>query len=388
MSSTLQIQLDPKLENVNVHWGRSPMVFDPAGNVDNDEGEKKTNKDGFVDFAKMDPGPVYLLIKAEGFEQYRDETPIAMMPRDGEAPLPMLTVRLASKRGFLTADGLIFRTDDGQPWPFMGYTIQTPISEIAAGRDVGARIDEAKGYGANTIVAICMNMGQFAADHGFWVDPRDPNWPNWVSILCDLCAERGMRLAPALFQQAKPLSDGEKRDAWAKFRDVLRGRWNVLGRMGNENNVNDWDPAALEAPSNTGGVLYSSGSRGINNPPRPPNFDWAEWEPPREPRAKTFSDAGGAGWYMIDGYPEFQPPIHTPLVCIEPPFFHESEHDQWGDKRWTNSADALTLGLNIGANFAGGAYGCSEGLECRPAGPNAQDCARQFFRGLKAGFVR
>ena len=115
--------------------------------------------------------------------------------------------------------------------------------------------------------------------------------------------------------------------------------------------------------------------------------DWAEWEPPREPRAKTFSDAGGAGWYMYDGYPEFTG-VPKPIVCIEPPFFHESEHDQWGDKRWYKPADALTLGLNIGGNFAGGAFGSSEGLETRPNGPVAAECARQFFRGLHAGFVR
>lgn len=295
----------------------------------------------------------------------------------------------AAQHGPLHVCGLDFCDEDGQPWLFAGYATYTLISEVAHGHDINPLFEEATRYGANTIVTLGMDLGPFAHDHDFAVDPRNPQWASWLATIFDTAAAHQLRVALGVFQQAQALSDAERRQAFATAANVARGRWNVLLRCGNEDDVNGWrhDSPDCARPPDMQGVLLSTGSRGINNPPTPPNWDWAEWEPPREPRAKTFSDAGGAGWYMLDGYPDF-PAVHLPLVVIEPPFFHDSPRDQWGDARWTNPGDALRLGLNIGANFAGGTFGSSQSLESHPNGPGAAECARQFFRGLRAAFVR
>src|ERR1019366_3277751 len=61
---------------------------------------------------------------------------------------------------------------NGQPWPFIGYTIQTLMASIAKGEDYGAILDEAVGYGFNSIIAFGCLLGQWYHDNGFEVDPR------------------------------------------------------------------------------------------------------------------------------------------------------------------------------------------------------------------------
>jgi hypothetical protein len=73
---------------------------------------------------------------------------------------------------------------------------------------------------------------------------------------------------------------------------------------------------------------------------------------------------------------------------IEPPFFNDTDPDGFGDGRWTSPAAALRLGLNITANCAGGAFGSTQSLVCRPNGPIAAACARAQRRGMRAGFQR
>lgn len=352
--------------------------------------DMKTNDDGTQNWPiwqwSGDQG--YTLYVNTGDYRNPDYTSDAkyVAPHDG-GDQPFTLTRVAHESGFLHIDGRHFKTEDGKPWLLAGYASYTIISEIAKGHDIGPFLDEAISYGANTLVCLGMDLGPYAHAHDFAVDPRDPNWPTWLAILFDACAERHLRCAFGVFQQAQPLSDSEKADTWRKACDVARGRWNVLLRLGNEDDVNGWNHGMFPRPENMGGVLVSTGSRGINNPPTPPNWDFAEWEPPREPRAKTFSDAGGAGWYMMDGYPDF-PAVTCPLVCIEPPFFNNVSPDAVGDTRWTSVDDALTLGLNIGANFAGGVFGSSDSLETRLNNATVANQARAFFRGLWAAFVR
>lgn len=326
----------------------------------------------------------------DGFQQAASQDIAVQAGTNAEVRFDLRPIALgAQQQGFLHVCGLDFCDDSGKPWLLAGYATYTLISEVAKGHDINPLFDEAASYGANTIVTLGMDLGPFAHDHNFAVDPRDPQWASWLATIFDTAAAHQMRVALGVFQQAQALSDAERRQAMATAANVARGRWNVLLRCGNEDDVNGWrhDSPDCTKPADMQGVLLSTGSRGINNPPTPPNWDWAEWEPPRDPRAKTFSDAGGAGWYMFDGYPDF-PAVHMPIVVIEPPFFHDTPRDQWGDARWTSTTDALRLGLNIGANFAGGTFGASDGLESRPLGPNAAECARQFFRGLRAGFQR
>lgn len=346
--------------------------------------------DGTTAWDELNPErnvPYVVTVDAPGFAPYRErhdnlfqDIDISLKPAAQQSGRLYVQNYDNQRFDFMTEN-------DGKPWCLAGYATFTIMSEIQKGHDIGPILDEGILLGANTLVALGMDMGQFAHDHGFAVDPRDPNWQGWLVKLFDECAKRSMRCALGVFQQAQVLSDSETQQTWAKACEVARGRWNVLLRAGNEDDVNGWDHNELPRPQNMGGVLCSTGSRGINNPPVPQNWDFAEWEPRRDPFKKAIDDAGAGSWEMYDGYPGF-PAVKMPIVCIEPPFFHESSHDQYGDFRWHEPWKALTLGLNIGANFCGGVFGSSASLECQPNGPVASECARQFFRGLKSGFQR
>lgn len=334
-------------------------------------------------FQNVDRGAVRVWMRKAGYVDQQFDT---TMPDDGAKEIRLVPAP-AGEAGPLRRDGRTFRTASGQRWQMKGYTCQTLTAEIAHGRGIDDCLDEAVSLNYNTIVSLCMDMGEWAHAHGYFVDPRDPQWQSWFETTLNKCEDRKLRIFPAMFQQAQTLSSTEKRATWDRYCQVVRGRWHVIARMGNEKDVNAWDPNELNMNPDLGGCLLSLGSYGINNAPMPPRRDIVEWEPPRDPRAKALSDSGGAGYYMVDGYDGF-PAVDQILVVSEPPFFHESQFDQWGDKRWCKPEDALLLGLNIGANFEGGAFGSSASLECQRNGPVAAECARQFRRGLEAGFVR
>lgn len=369
------VALDHKVEGVHVLVdGHALPDTDGAGN---------TSVDGLTD------GVHAVRLEYSGFVGY-DGT--VTVPRTDPFQVSLArAIPNAGQSGFIHVCGganpFDFCDDQGRPWLFAGYASYTLISEVAKGHDIGPFLDEAIGYGYTTIVTLGMDLGPWAHDHGFAVDPRDPNWPAWMASIYDQAAARGLRVALGVFQQAQDLSDQERRQAVLTACNVARGRWNVFLRGGNEDNVNGWDHRALPSCGDLGGVLWSTGSRGINNPPEPPNGAWAEWEGRRDPFPKAIDDAGAGAWEMYAGYPGFAA-VPTPIVVIEPPFFYESDRDMYGDFRWFEPWKALRLGLNIGANFAGGTFGSSQSLETKPNGPNTAASARQFVRGMRAAFQR
>src|SRR5258708_2757288 len=204
----------------------------------------------------------------------------------------------------------------------------------------------------------------------------------------DACAAKGLRVASAVLADVQGVNGPQQFAIWHLAWDVSRNRWNVFLRVGNEDGANGYDCGGFDRPQNMGGVLCSRGSRGINTPPHPNHWDFAEWEPRRDPTFKALDDAGAGILELRHGYAQYPGGVPVPLVVIEPPFFHDSPHDQWGDTRWTDPRLALQLGLNIGANCPGGAFGASDGLICQPLQPRAAECARQFFRGLRGAFLR
>jgi hypothetical protein len=286
--------------------------------------------------------------------------------------------------GFLRINGREIVTEDGQPWCLAGYAIYTLISSVKKGQDIGPLFDEAIGYGANTIVALSMDLGDWAKQNGFAVDPRDPRWPGWLATVFDVAASKQMRVALGVFQQAGSLGTSEQQAVWTSACNVMRGRWNAIARLGNESNVNGWDPSRFARPA-LSGVLCTTGSRGIGNAPGGPQWNIIEWEPRRDPVYKAMDDAGSGALEIQDGQPGC-PTFNGPIFIIEPPFFNNVSPDGWGDTRWTDPKLALRLGGEIGVNTSGGVYGDSACLIGQPS--STPECARAFFRGLWAGFVR
>lgn len=365
---------DHKVEGAHVLFDAQSADTDGAGNVS---------------FDQQPDGVHHVTVQADGFNPVI--TDVTLPHSD---PLNVaLTRTLASsgQSGFLHTcsvrpSGPDLCDDSGQPWLFAGYDTYTLLANAAHGHDITPVLDEAAGYGYNVAVVLGMDLGPWSKDHSYDLDPRDPRWPGLVAQLFDDAAQRQMRVFFAVFQQAQPLSDAEQKAVWQRACDVARGRWNVILALGNEDDVNGWRHENFpRCNGDMGGVLLSTGSRGINNPPTPPNWDIALWEPRRGPLHKAMDDAGAGVLEQHAGYPGF-PAVTVPVVEIEPPFFNNVTPDQFGDQRWTDPKLALQLGLEIGSNSAGGSYGDSYSLIGEPS--RCQECARQFIRGLRAAFQR
>lgn len=289
-------------------------------------------------------------------------------------------------RGFLRTQGADFVTEDGQPWLFAGYSAHTLIGEIAAGRDIGPLLDKAIGYGANTIITIGCHLSPWKKDHGFYYDPRQAAYQGHLAALFDQCASKGLRVAYAVLADGQGLSTSEQQGIWRRAQDVARGRWNVLLRIGNEGPENNWRPDDFSR-ADLGGVLQSKGSAGGDTVPYLPAWDFAEYESRRDlPKALLDANCLELAFGGWDANPRGI--RNVPIVNIEPVFFHDTEIDQYGDRRWTDPVLAYRLGLQIGSGCAGGGFGASDGLVCRPLQPRAAECARRFFAGLRAGFMR
>ncbi len=349
-----------------------------------------TNQDGYTDWELPD-GMLSIQVAASGFVTRTVSHTVAELATQhnciqlDRAPSP---IPIGKEHGYLRADTTIFRDDQNAPWLFAGYTIHTLLVNVSHGQDINPLLDGPIADGYNTIIVLGGFYGDWYTQNGFALDQRAPEYQAWLRTLFDITASRGVRVYLRVFQSAQALNQSEQTAIWNATCDSARGRWNVLLGLVNEAPVNGVDPAQFAPCPNMQGVLQSRGSMGINNPPFSPHWDFAEWEPRREPVYKAMDDAGAGVLELIHGYTEYPQGVNVPVIIGEPPFFNEVTPDQYGDTRWTDPNLALQLGLNIGADSAGGAFGSATGLVALPDTPGTVILRQQFLRGLKAAFIR
>jgi len=295
---------------------------------------------------------------------------------------------------FAHDDQYLFATDDGKPWAFAGYSMHLLISAIHTGQDVTGVLQETVDYGANVIVTIGTHLSPWKQEHGFYVDPLADvdRYQRELAQMFDLAASYNLRVAHAVLADCQyKYGVSDQRRIWDVNCEVMKGRWNVLGRIGNECYSNGYWPDDFSFPD-LGGVLASYGSVGIDIEPWLTYKDWHEWEPPRDPYPKAIADSGSGILQQYTGYTNSDGldvgPYRCPVVAIEMPFFNDTNPDQYGDERWTDPAQALQLGTHCAASCAGGATGTSNGLEAKPNGAVAAECMRQFFKGFWQGWQR
>ncbi len=315
-----------------------------------------------------------------------DGSELTGLTLDVEAPAV-----LPGESGFLRSAGAYLVGENGEPALVAGYNIHTLLVKVSKGEEIDTLLEEAKSYGANCTVTLGMFMNDWYRDNGFWLDPRYPDYVRWLRRMWDIHAEHGMRNYHRVFQSAQALSDREQDQTWLNSCIAGQGRWNLMLAVGNECYVNGYDPQRFPR-YDVGGVLLSKGSCGIGFPSPQGGWDLNEWEPRRDADKiyKCMDDAGAGSLELQHGY-QGQDGFHGPfanMLIMEPPFFHSSPRDMYGDERWTDSKLALQLGLEIGSNNAGGAFGASLGLVGQPLDGPSAECARQFFRGLRAAFLR
>ena len=301
---------------------------------------------------------------------------------NGDLDVTLQPSLMGQEQGQLRVSGRDFITDDGQPWHFRGYTMHYILQQALKGVDIDAMLDEPIELGANVIIGIGLHCSPWKTQHGWRCTPIEhPNFYEKLAELFDKAAARKIRIAWA------PLADvqfypGDVQDYWRRSCEVMKGRWNVIARKGNESRHNGWSEDDFTYPD-MGGVLKSQGSKGGEDNPHVPYLDFCEFELRRD-IPKMFVDAPLR--QLMDGdFPG--PATNRPTVSIEPVFFHDTNPDHVGDSRCTDPRVALELGILTGL-CAGGGFGASDGLECKRLQPKAREIAEQYFRGMTAGFQR
>lgn len=291
--------------------------------------------------------------------------------------------------GFLRVDGRNFVTEDGKPWQFRGYSSHYLLNCTIGGYpcdNLDDVLDQIVDYGYNTVITIGLHASPWKVANGWALTPiNHPEYFVKLVEMFDRCAAKGLRVAHAVWADAQYMpSSFNKQAFWNQSCDVMKGRWNVLARKGNESLHNGWNENDYNYPD-MGGVLYSQGSKGAEENPHVPYLHFCEFEVKRK-LPKMFLDLPLR--QMMDG--DFAgPATNRPTINIEPMYFADTNPDHVGDKRSTDPRVALESGIMMAA-CAGGGFGCSLGLECRVLSEDSisDKCAKEFIRGLKAGFVR
>ena len=304
----------------------------------------------------------------------------------GDVHITLATNRNGQEHGQLRVQGRDFISEDGQPWQFRGYTMHYLLKMLIEGHDVDRMFDEPIELGYNSIIVIGMHASDWKTQHGWRCTPIEhPDWFVKLAELFDRAAARQIRIAYAPLADMQYLpSSFDKQWYWRESCAVMAGRWNVIARKGNESRHNGWHQNEYQYPDMRG-VLRSHGSKGGEKNPIAPYLDFEEFEVRRD-LPKMFVDAPLR--QLNDGdFEGANGPINKPIVSIEPIYFHDTNPDNVGDGRSTDPRVALELGVLTGT-CAGGGFGASDGLECKRLGPIARQCAAEYIRGLRAGFVR
>lgn len=290
--------------------------------------------------------------------------------------------------GFLNAPvGKMDLYDDkGNPWLFAGIATHLLLNLVIQGVDIRPLLQEWIDVGANTTIVIGQHMSPWKIDNGYKLDPDEhPDYQHKLAEMFDIHAEMGMRCmfhVWADLQFQKPGFDDHGH--FNRCRDTMRGRWNVFASKGNEYTVNGWDPARYDF-GDMGGVLKTQGSGGEEVNPYVPYLDITMFEVTRG--RKRLYDNGAGMRQLFDG--DFQgPATNRATLSIEPTAFNDVSPDHVGDTRETDWKVALAMAVNISANCAGGGLTMSKPMEAKRMTEGDKKIAREWFRGLRAGFVR
>lgn len=353
MSSTLQLQLDPKVENAMVHIGYGPMPTDDAGNVDGDWDERKTNKDGYVAFLHVPPVPQYILVRAKGYQdRYLD---FIEMPYDDLIVVTLTPVPL--KR--LRVDGRHFVTYDGRVDLRLADCFQGP-DRCEAGEDLRPIFAQLQAEGFNGIRV-------FGTDKAIPAQLGRPTFranPAKIPGFCHLAGEYGLYVLWVVFTDGV-VPEHEQLDYYLAVTDGLRVEPNTLLSLVNEytEHENYVERVRFPKPLN---IAASSGSAGMDQPTSPPHWDFDEFHPRRD-RPNSIKDC------CVVDHPNY---LQGLAVLIDEP-------DRFGSD---GNPDAEYCGLQAGASVesaAGICFHSKRGVYAQRLDDATLGPARRFLAALK-----
>lgn len=296
MSSTLQLQTDPKIENASMHirYGEPPVVME-NGDVDGDFDERKTNHEGYTAFMFVDHLPTYVLVRAKGYRDTlaNDGQPI-QMPHD-ELVTVSLTLAPIELSRLVSIDRGRHRMIDelgdavygrGAGF-FLGHKLHLD------GRDYSPQLRQLRDLGCNLV----REMGSFESLGGF--NPKDygDSYYNQLPSHLKILEREGIySLWTATAAIGGMMNPDEVMRHLARTKEVLTDCPNVIfspvNEQGQHNNSIDRERFYRELCP--GGkfawMLFDTGSFGMDEPCQPPFGTHAVLHTRRVSRAQQIKD--------------------------------------------------------------------------------------------------
>lgn len=371
MSSTLQIQLTPKVENAMVHLGYVPLSVDASGNVENDFDERKTNKEGYAAFLHVEPKRVYWLIRTPG---YQDQPGTVQMPHD-ELIEPSIEPNALQ---LLQADGWDIKAEDGTRYVHVGATNYLHFQRWLEGQDVEPLLYA--GFDAYTvtfsmkIVPGQAGLPELRPENYGGIGPfcqRVDEYLTWIEA-------RGKRLEATLLCDCRVMGVdfGWQESFTNSLYEVFRTGCHAvhLVQLVNEpdNGVNAVDYARFRQPS---GLFWSRGSSLAGQACPLPAGNYADAHLARE-GGGVYLDA--QPYYMCEGYPGYVG-VKGPVITNETR--GASNNVNSGSR--TTDPDYFRRIAGAFRGWAGGTFHGDDIVHSRPMGDNIRRCADAFLEGIR-----
>jgi hypothetical protein len=293
------------------------------------------------------------------FLSARFDTPDVLVnaTRDTAGPWETFTlIVVESDTPAVHVEGSNFVDSNARRWIWRGCTDFLLFKKFLDGEDINALLSERAGVGANLVrvFSMCHNIARF--------HPQEyPQYFDRLGPFVDLLARSGLYVELTVFADAQLImsSSAEQHQHLGRVIDMLRGRSNVFVELANEFGQNGVDPRLFDKP---GGVVSSRGSGLTDEPPPQPPWDYITFHARRDvPKAWNDVNPDNVRW-----------PPGPPWITDE---MMKAGVDVSDAARFYQAG--IFAGLANGATFHS-----QEGVESRPLGATARDCAVAFFRGL------
>lgn len=286
---------------------------------------------------------------------------------------PWETFRTELLDARLRVDGLDFRDESGQKWVMRGCSDFLLFQRFLDGQDIEPALHERAAVGANCLRVFGMFDGGLGRFH-----PGDyPNFDAGVQAFTDLLAQHAFYVFWVVFADAQIVmpSVPDQQQWLAHFRDLVRGRSNVLLELANENFKNGVNAANFSKPD---GVLSCSGSGGAGMDPPQPFWDWSDLHPERGDKWPLSSTTL---FFAINGFGGPFPGTHQATVAGEPIGFADNADP---GRRANDPQAAYRLGADSALWGAGGVFHSESGATSTIFTLTQRACAQAFLRGVRA----
>lgn len=366
MSSTLQLQTDPKVEHAFAHIAYdAPPTVNPDGSIDGDWDERKTNAEGYTAFLNVEPRHVYVLVQTPG---YADASFDVQMPHDDLVTVPLealpsLPITLPRVR----IAGRHFVNPAGR-WTLCGADSFQAYDRFLAGEDLRPVLAQLQALGFNTIRVFGMDKYiPMQLGRPIFNPYAHPNYYDELPVFCALAESFGLYVYFVVFADTGEIVPDEEDQVrhFIRTMNALRLSANTILSLVNEytEHANYVNRSAFPRPS---GIAASSGSAGMDQPTAPPWWDFDEFHPRRD-RPGSIKDC------CVVDHPNY---LSADIAVVV------DEPDRFGSQ---GNPDAEYAALQAGASVessAGIVFHSKCGVYAQLLDGETERCAQAFLHAL------